>query len=244
MRQMTMGQLLGLLLLLFGASAAHAQEPAVRPMQQSDSYTYSVDALRGVLTDASVYTFRVHMAWGEDDTLQGALVAIDEDGQTLATTPATFVDRAIDLGRLNAMDDIAAEVINAQPPALAMHILQPREAATLIANWATLRHSGAPLAPALSQEGQPLRYHTIDKAMIADIVGRAETAELVVFWGLNADGKLTPVLMGIDQDDAEMVGSVAAAGFVMDFTQPCPATCCDGKCGKLTGVGPPGGVSP
>jgi hypothetical protein len=123
------------------------------------------------------------------------------------------------------MDDITAEVMQAQPPALAGHLLHPRVAGAYIADWAALRHSGAPLASALTQESMPIRYHTIDKAMIFDIVTRAETTELVVFWGLNSAGTIAPVLMGIDHDNTEMVGSVAEIGFAMDFTMPCPPTC-------------------
>jgi hypothetical protein len=230
-------------LLLIAATAA-AQEPNVRPMRQSDSYAYSVDALRLALEDPAVFAFQLHLAWGEDDTLQGMLIAIDTGGTLLDAIPGTYADRAIDTAELAALDDIAPEVLDAQPPALAAHLLHPRVAGELIANWAALRHSGAPLAPALTRADQPLLYHTIDKVMVADIVNRAETAKLVVFWGLNGAGRITPVLMGIDADNTEMVGSVAETGFAMDFTQPCPATCCvDMNCGQAIGAGPPGGLS-
>lgn len=225
---------------LFIASTAQAQEPAVRPMQQSDSYAYSADALRSILDDPAVFDFQLELAWGADDTLQGRLVAVDADQQMLGVVYGTFADRAIDVSRLMAMADITAEELDAQPPALATHILHPRVAGAFIADWAALRHSGAPLADALSHDSQALLLHGIDKAMIVDIVTRAEAAELVVFWGLNSAGKLTPVLMGIDQDDAEMVGSVAAAGFAMDFTKPCPSICG----GKAVKAGPPGGLTP
>jgi hypothetical protein len=233
-------------LLLLAATAA-AQEPDVRPIQRSDSYTYSVDALRATLEDPAVFAFQLHLAWGEADTLQGTLVAVDADGALLDAIPGTFADRALDPAHLAAMDDIAAEELNAQPPALASHLLHPRIAGAFIADWTALRESGAPLAPALTQAEQPLRYHTIDKVMVTDIVQRAETAELVVFWGLNAAGSLTPVLMGIDANNAEMVGSVAEIGFAMDFVTPCPPTCAGGgdeKGGLIKGAGPPGGLSP
>lgn len=219
-----MRNLVGLILML-AVSTTHAHEPDVRPMGQSDSYAYSASALRATLDDPAVDAFQLHLAWGEDDTLHGSLTAVDADGQPLYGVPGTFVGRAIDTARLAAMDDITADVMRAQPPALAAHILQPRIASAFITSWAALRKSGAPLAPALSHADEPIVYHTIDKAMIVDIVTRAETAELVVVWGLNSDGKIAPVLMGFDHDEAEMVGSVAEIGFALDFVTPCPPTC-------------------
>lgn len=219
-----MRYLLGLALAL-ASSAVYAGEPDVRPMGQSDSYTYSVDALRLLVDDPGVVAFQLVLAWGADDTLQAAMVAVDADGASVDVVPGAFVDRAIDVASLNAMDDITAEERAAQAPALAAHLLHPGQAATFITDWATLRHGGAPLAPALTQEGASLLWHTIEKVMVADIVTRAEAAELVVVWGLNPAGKLTPVLMGVDHADAPMIGSVGEIGFAMDFTRPCPATC-------------------
>lgn len=213
------------LTLMLTAAAAVAQEPRVRPAENSDSYEYSVAALRALVDDPAVVTFRLELDWLGGDTLQASLVAIDADAQARGAVPGTFADRVFDAATIAAMDDVTDAVRNAQVPELAMHILHPHTASTYVTEWMALRQSGAPLAPAMAHSGEPLRYFNIDKAMVADIVNRAETTALVVFWGLNDAGTLAPVLAGSDGQNAAMIGSTADIGFALDFSQPCPPMC-------------------
>lgn len=214
-----------LLMLALFSSFAAAQEPVLRPAQTTDSYVYSVDALRILVNDPAVVAFRLELAWTADDPLQAWLVGMDADHQTRGALIGTFADRPLDTATLAAMPDVSAAELGAQDPDLAMHILHPRVAGAFVADWMTLRHSDDPLTAALSHDGESIRYFTLDKVMITDIVNRAATVQLAVFWGLNTAGKLAPVLAGLDGQGETMIGSTAEAGFALDFTQPCPATC-------------------
>jgi hypothetical protein len=210
------------LLLWACTSIAQANEPSVPPLQHVVGYRYAKADLQALLANPAVRDFHLELAWEKTDALRAWIVAVDDQFQPVGVVDATRVDAPIDLAQMAALPPLSPQDISAQGPVLAAHIIQPQTAATYIGDWIALRQSGAPLAPRMSYPPDAIELFVLERAVVENVAEHPQSAEVAVFWGLNTDEKLTPVLLGIDAGGAVVIGETAAAGLALDVTTPCP----------------------
>ncbi|MNT81950.1 hypothetical protein D3C72_2216090 [compost metagenome] len=84
-----------------------------------------------------------------------------------------------------------------------------------------------------SYGGQRIHHFSLETVVVQDMIKNANTANVGLFLGLNSEGKVTTVFIGLDKDNNIRTNSstrkggevTATADDVYDFTAPCPPTC-------------------
>lgn len=110
------------------------------------------------------------------------------------------------------------------------HLLQPREAYEYINRWNTSLSENRDLSSVVSYDNQRIRHFSIEKEVIEEILHFRSFNYLGVLLGINPEGKLTTVLVGLDARKNIILPPVhdkggGKSGAIYDFTSPCPNTC-------------------
>lgn len=110
------------------------------------------------------------------------------------------------------------------------HLLNPALAFDYIKKWDTGLVQNKDLNATVSYDNVRINYFSIEREIIDDITKFSGFEHLGVLLGVNLEGKLTTVLLGLDKDGNFAVFSDEAKDSddippLFDFTKPCPNTC-------------------
>lgn len=110
------------------------------------------------------------------------------------------------------------------------HLLQPIPAYQYISRWNRSLTGNIDLSPIVSYDNGRIRHFSIEKEVVDEISHFRNFNCLGVFLGINPEGKLTTVLVGLDAYKNIILPSVhdkgeGRSGGIYDFTRPCPNTC-------------------
>lgn len=143
----------------------------------------------------------------------------DTEHPCSGTTPE---NRSFDINILNDLPEIPASDIEAQGPVLSNHILQPYLAYDFINDWKELYPAGEITYENVSYDGELINYYVVEKEVVQALATGASVDKVVIYPGLNAEDKLTPVFISVDDTNTEML---TGGNYSYDFVRPCPRFC-------------------
>lgn len=113
---------------------------------------------------------------------------------------------------------------------LKKHLLEPNLAFKYIQEWQNKATEKTKLNDIVSYDGVRINYFSIEKEVIAAISKSSNFQYLAVLLGVNPEGKLTTVLLGLDSDKTFSFSTSSSknsldSGAIYDFTRPCPSAC-------------------
>lgn len=76
------------------------------------------------------------------------------------------------------------------------HLLNPNEAINYIKNWQKAIHNFTTLESKISLDGRRIEHYTISKEAILALLNQKNVTSIELFWGLNANQKMTTVFLG------------------------------------------------
>jgi hypothetical protein len=115
---------------------------------------------------------------------------------------------------------------------LRRHLLNPAQAYNYVNRWNMKLAENADLNDVISYDNVRINYFSIDKEIVQEIADLSDFKYLGVLLGVNPEGKLTTVLLGLDINRDFIILSQTNKGgganvppTIFDFSQPCPNTC-------------------
>lgn len=110
------------------------------------------------------------------------------------------------------------------------HLLNPQKAFEYINKWNKRSNETKILSNIVSYDNNRIKHFSIEKEVINEISHFTNFNYLGVILGVNPEGKLTTVLVGLDENKNIILPSSLSKtgesnGGIYDFTQPCPSTC-------------------
>lgn len=115
---------------------------------------------------------------------------------------------------------------------LRRHFLNPVQAYNYVNRWNMKLAENADLNDVLSYDNVRINYFSIDKEIVQEIADFSGFKYLGVLLGVNPEGKLTTVLLGLDMNQdfiflpqTSKGGGANVPPTIFDFSQPCPNTC-------------------
>lgn len=190
----------------------------------SNSFTYSVEALKLLADNPATDHFRVALEINEEPLMNFPFIAITSNNVELGQVEGNYEDRDISLDQLHLIADVSATEMRAQSQVISEHILQPSMALTWIGAWNDLLNSGDPLGDFTSYNGNNIQYFIIEKDVVEELLSNEQTDIIVVTFALNGDNKLTPILINVDYVDAQLNTSTDNI-YLLDYSHPCPPMC-------------------
>ncbi|MCH2046852.1 MAG: hypothetical protein MK212_22245 [Saprospiraceae bacterium] len=188
---------------------------------QSYHYSKVLDLLNNPLTDH----FRIRITRIGNIHLQSELVAVDSDFNIVGKVNGSDEAIQLNLENLNQTPPVSSETLEGLPETLASHIIQPQVAFNYIQGWNNMQSMTSSIHPYTKYGDKNIEFFYVKRIVIDYIVNQSTSKGLTVFWGLNNDNKLTPVLMGHDNTQHAISTSTLETGFIFDTLRPCPPFC-------------------
>jgi hypothetical protein len=160
-----------------------------------------------------------------NNTLQIKVVGVNKAGKEFASVDSKILketsgtDKLSALATSNKKTDKGTALLNE-------HLLFPKDAIDGITAWQEKLNTVSDLDDVLSYKGARFNHYSIEAAIIVDMLKNKNTANIGLFLGLNPIGKVTTILIGLDQNNSikkvSSTGKDGDNGDVYDGTRPSP----------------------
>lgn len=193
------------------------------------SYVFSAKELAKVINDQEVKEVLFVLGF-EKGRIKIEAVGVDQlDKEIVGITSHVFVKTNYEnqLMKLNNNDSYKIS----SRPIVSKHILDSKLAFQGIQSWKDKLSKNIDLNEITSYGGDRIRYYSLEKEVIQAMIDNPKTINIGLFLGLNSDGKLTTIFIGLDKDNNISVSPFSSAkgtsiegidGPVFDFSTPCP----------------------
>ncbi|SNR66402.1 hypothetical protein [Flavobacterium sp. ov086] len=159
-----------------------------------------------------------------DNTLQIKVIGVDKAGKEFASVDANILKEPSDADKLSVLKE-SNNKTSKGTALLNKHLISPDVALDGIKAWQGKLKTVTGLDEVLSYEGTRFKYYSLEAAIITDMLKNKNTANIGLFLGLNPVGKVTTILIGLDNNNSIKKTSFAgkaADATVYDATRPCP----------------------
>lgn len=159
-----------------------------------------------------------------DNTLQIKVIGVDKAGKEFASVDANILKEPSDADKLSVLKE-SNNKTSKGTALLNKHLISPDVALDGIKAWQGKLKTVTGLDEVLSYEGTRFKYYSLEAAIITDMLKNKNTANIGLFLGLNPVGKVTTILIGLDNNNSIKKTSFAgktADATVYDASRPCP----------------------
>ena len=173
--------------------------------KQVTGYLFPTDEMSKLVETPNVVNVQFVLGYS-DNTLQIKVIGVDKSGKELASVDSEILKEngyADKLAALNVSKSKANKGVNL----LDEHLLFPKEAFDGIKAWQEKLNTVSDLDEVLSYEGKRFTHYSIEKEIVADLLKNKNTTNVGLFLGLNPVGKVTTILIGLDQNNSIKKGS-------------------------------------
>jgi hypothetical protein len=185
--------------------------------KQVTAYLFSTNEMATLVKKPNIE--EVHFVLGyNNNTILIEVIGVDKSGNELGTVKSTILKQF----NLNKLEEISVSNTNKKTPLLTKHLLLPKEASFWINTWQKKLNTVSDLNEITSYQGSRFRYFSLESEIIEEMVSKGNT-NIGVFLGINPKGKVTTILIGLDQNNAIKTSLTSKeADDVYDGTRPCP----------------------
>jgi hypothetical protein len=166
----------------------------------------------------------VHFVFGFiDNTIQIEVTGVDASETELGTVKSAVLKESNFRTELTNLSKLSVSITNKRTSLLNSHLLPPEEAFKWIKEWQEKLRSVSDLEKITSYEGSRFRYFSLKPEVVKAMLYK-DNVNIGVFLGLNPKGKVTTILIGLDQNNNIAKTSMTSkeADDIYDGTRPCP----------------------
>ncbi|CAD0005646.1 MULTISPECIES: hypothetical protein [Flavobacterium] len=186
--------------------------------KQVAAYLFSTEEMKALVETPNIE--EVHFVLGyADNTIRIEVIGVDKSGDDLGSVKSTIL-KELNLTKLN---ELSISKTNKRTSLLTKHLLLPKDASVWIEAWQKKLNTVSDLDEITSYEGNRFRYFSLESEIIEAMVAK-NNKNIGVFLGLNSKGKVTTILIGLDQNNVIKTTTLTSkeAEDVYDGTRPCP----------------------
>lgn len=166
----------------------------------------------------------VHFVLGFiDNTIQIEVTGVDESGTELGTVKSEILRESHFRTELTNLNKLSVSLTNKRTSLLNSHLLSPADAFTWIKKWQEKLNGISDIEDVTSYKGSRFRYFSLEVEVVKAMLYR-DNVNIGVFLGLNPKGKITTILIGLDENNDIKKTSITSknAEDIFDGTRPCP----------------------
>ncbi|PXY38686.1 hypothetical protein DMB65_21645 [Flavobacterium cheongpyeongense] len=190
--------------------------------KQVAAYLFSTDEMKLLIQKPNIA--EVHFVMGfNDDKIQIQVSGVDESGTELGTVKSAILKESNFRTELTNLNQLSVNTTNKRTPLLNSHLLSPDNAFKWIKEWQGKLKVVSDLEKITSHEGSRFRYFSLEPEVIKAMLYK-DYVNIGLFLGLNPKGKVTAILIGLDQNNAvkKIAINPKEANDIYDGTRPCP----------------------
>ncbi|RZJ48440.1 MAG: hypothetical protein EOO44_21095 [Flavobacterium sp.] len=191
--------------------------------KQVTAYLFSTNEMAALVNTPNITEVRFVLGYS-DNTIQISVTGIDKSGKKLGTVASTILKESNYDSKLDKLKVLSVSKTNKRTALLNAHLLLPKDALTGIQAWQEKLSSVSDLDFVTSYEGLRFRHFSLESEVVKSMVDKANVANVGLFLGINPQGKVTTILIGLDENNNfKMSSSVSKeVNEVYDMTEPCP----------------------
>ncbi|PXY42911.1 hypothetical protein [Flavobacterium hydrophilum] len=166
----------------------------------------------------------VHFVLGfADNTIQIEVAGVDGSGAELGTVKSGILKESNFRTELTNLNKLSLIVTNKRTSLLNSHLVAPGDAFTWIKEWQKKLNDPSDLEEVISYQGSRFRYFSLEVEVVKAMLYK-DNVNIGVFLGLNPKGKVTTILIGLDENNNIKKTSITSkeAEDIYDGTRPCP----------------------
>ena len=192
--------------------------------KQVTAYLFDNDEMSKLVKTPNITEVRFVLGYS-DNTIQIDVVGVDKSGKKLGTVKSKILNEQNYTKKLNELNNVSVSTTNKRTALLNAHLLSPKDAFKGIEAWQKKLSSVSDLDEITSHEGTRFRYFSLESDIVKAMADQSGTANIGLFLGLNAVGKVTTILISLDKNNTIKKTSLAsktATSDVYDASRPCP----------------------
>ncbi|MFC7773800.1 hypothetical protein [Flavobacterium sp. GCM10027622] len=211
---------------------AELNSNALKIQGNSTCYLFSKETINGLLLNTHVVNFRFVLGL-TNEKLDIKVQGVDLEGVNRGVVNSIISNDRSVASVLKVLHTSTLKS-SSNRSIVGQHLLEPKVAFDYINKWNTKLKNATGVEDVVSYDMERIRHFSIEKEVITEIAKSNGFKYLGVFFGINPEGKLTTVLVGLDENKNIILPSslsrdASELGGVYDFTKPCPNTCDPGS---------------
>ncbi|MEN2414755.1 hypothetical protein [Flavobacterium mesophilum] len=182
--------------------------------EQVTAYLFSTTEFSKLVETPNVENLQFVLGYS-DKTLQIKVIGVDKSGKELASMDSKILKDPAYNDKLVKLENGETSKTDKGSALLNEHLMLSKEAFDGIVAWQNKLKTVTDLNEVTSYEGARFQHYSLEAAVVAEMLKGGNTANIGLFLGLNAKGKVTTILVELDKNNA-IKSKTSLTGKTMD----------------------------
>jgi len=169
--------------------------------KQVTAYLFPTDELSKLVATPNVENVQFVLGYG-DNVMQIKVIGVDKAGKELASVDSKILKDPSYGDQLSQLATTSTSKTDKGTALLNEHLLLSQDALDGIKAWQEKLNKVSDLNEVTSYEGARFQHYSLESSIVAEMLKSKNTANIGVFLGLNPKGKVTTILIGLDEKNS------------------------------------------
>ena len=191
--------------------------------QQVKSYLFSTQDFSKLTSTPDLHHLRFVLGY-ENGIIKIDAAGVNSTGKEINRINSKVLFATSNQDKLTDLNEVTVDLTRKRTAVLNKHLLSPKTAFGGIEAWEEKLIKVQDLNEVTSYDGLRIRHYALETEVITSIINKAGIEKVGLFLGLNSEGKMTTILVGLDKDNNIKKTSATSkiVDGVYDFAQPSP----------------------
>ena len=187
------------------------------------SYLFSSQDFSKLTSTPDLHHLRFVLGY-ENGIIKIDAAGVNSAGKEISRINSKVLFASSNQDKLTDLNEVTSDLTRKRTAVLNKHLLSPKTAFTGIETWQEKLDKVEDLNEITSYDGLRIRSYAMETEVITSILNKAGIEKVGLFLGLNSEGKMTTILVGLDKNNNIKKTSATSkiVDGVYDFAQPSP----------------------
>lgn len=191
--------------------------------KQVKSYVFSSQEFSELNSTPNLHHLRFVLGY-ENGIINIDAVGVNAKGKEVSRIKSKVSFAFSDEDKLANLNQVTVDITKKRSATLNKHLLSPKTAFSGIEAWQSKLDKVQDLNEITSYDNLRIQHYGLETEVINTIINKSGVVNVGLFLGLNNEGKLTTIFVGLDKDNNVKTSSPTSKEVdgVYDFTEPSP----------------------
>ncbi|SEP36330.1 hypothetical protein SAMN05444671_0361 [Flavobacterium sp. CF108] len=202
---------------------ANLDDEFASSQKQVKSYLFSSQDFSKLTSSPDLHHLRFVLGY-ENGIIKIDAAGVNSVGKEINRINSKVLFATSNQDKLTDLNEVTVDLTRKRTAVLNKHLLSPKIAFTGIEAWQKKLDKVQDLNDITSYDGLRIRSYAMETEVITSIINKGGIEKVGLFLGLNSEGKMTTILVGLDKDNNIKKASATSkvVDGVYDFSQPSP----------------------